>query len=315
MVWSLLGALAAACCFGVATVLEAVAARTTTPSEGVDPRLLVRLAANVPFMTGIGLDLLGFGLELAALRSLPLFVVQAIIAAALAVTAVVAGPVLKVRLRGAEWAAVLAVCAGLALLGSSAGREGPSHIGPAFHWTLLGCALVLLVAGAMAGRLTGTARSVTLGLVAGLGFGVVALAARVLTSLNPVDLLTDPAAYALAAAGVAALLFYATALQRGSVTSTTAAMVVAETVVPAAVGVVLLGDHTRPGLGPVAATGFVVAVAATLVLARFGEPHVPEPESGSGAASDGDAGSGAGSGALSGRSPGGDRSEPAHPAG
>ncbi|MFC4907326.1 hypothetical protein [Actinomadura gamaensis] len=284
MVWSLLGALAAACCFGVATVLEAVAARTTAPSEGVDPRLLVRLAANVPFVTGIALDLVGFLLELAALRSLPLFVVQAIIAAALAVTAVVAGPVLKVRLRAREWAAVLAVCAGLALLGSSAGREGPAHIGAGFHWTLLGASVALLVVGAAAGRLPGTARSVALGLVAGLGFGVVALAARVLTSLNPLDLLTDPASYALAAAGAAALLFYATALQRGSVTSTTAAMVVAETVVPAAVGIVLLGDHTRRGLAPMAVVGFVVAVAATLALARFGEPapsgHGPVPEQG-----------------------------------
>lgn len=306
MVWSLLGALAAACCFGVATVLEAVAARTTAPSEGVDPRLLVRLAANIPFVTGIGLDLLGFVLELAALRSLPLFVVQAIVAAALAVTAVVAGPVLKVRLRGAEWAAVLAVCAGLALLGSSAGPEGPAHVGQGFHWTLLGCSLALLAVGAAAGRLPGTARSVALGLVAGLGFGLVALAARVLTSLNPVDLLTDPASYALAAAGAAALLFYATALQRGSVTSTTAAMVVAETVVPAAVGVVLLGDHTRPGLAPVAAAGFVLAVAATLVLARFGEPHTPETHS--------EPAGGADAAPGSDRSPGGDRSEPAHPA-
>lgn len=294
MVWSLLGALAAACCFGVATVLEAVAARTTAASEGVDPRLLVRLAANVPFLAGIGLDLLGFVLELAALRSLPLFVVQAIVAAALAVTAVVAGPVLKVRLRAPEWAAVLAVCAGLALLGSSAGREGPAHVGSWFHWTLLACAVGLLAVGAAAGRLTGTARSITLGLVAGLGFGIVALAARVLTSLKPLDLLTDPAAYALAAAGAAALLFYATALQRGAVTSTTAALVVAETVVPAVVGIVLLGDHTRRGLAPMAVVGFVLAVAATLALARFGEPapsaHGPAPD------------------------PVGDRSEPAHPA-
>ncbi|MEV4256390.1 hypothetical protein AB0J52_24790 [Spirillospora sp. NPDC049652] len=311
MVWSLVGALAAACCFGVATVLEAVAARSTAPSSGVDPRLLVRLAANVPFLAGIGLDLLGFLLELAALRSLPLFVVQAIVAAALAVTAVVAGPVLKVRLRAAEWTAVLAVCAGLALLGSSAGREGPAHTGQAFHWTLLGCALALLVAGAAAGRLRGTARSVVLGLVAGLGFGLVALAARVLTSLNPLDLLTDPASYALAGAGVAALLFYATALQRGSVTSTTAALVVAETVVPAAIGVVLLGDHTRPGLAPMAACGFVLAVAATLVLARFGEPHTP----GSHADADTDAAGASGREPGPERSSGGDRSESAHPAG
>jgi hypothetical protein len=76
------------------------------------------------------------------------------------------------------------------------------------------------------------------------------------------------------------MLFYATALQRGSVTTTTAAVVVAETVVPAAIGIGLLGDQTRHV--PVALAGFVLAVAGTLTLARFGEPSPadrPTPES------------------------------------
>jgi hypothetical protein len=49
-------------------------------------------------------------------------------------------------------------------------------------------------------------------------------------------------------------------------------MVTGETVMPALVGVLLLGDQTRPGFSAVAVTGFVVAVLAALILARFGEP-------------------------------------------
>jgi phosphatidylserine synthase len=51
-------------------------------------------------------------------------------------------------------------------------------------------------------------------------------------------------------------------------------MVVGETVGPALVGVIWLGDRTREGLAWLAALGFVVAVAGALALARFGEAPV-----------------------------------------
>ncbi len=272
MLLSLLGAIGAAVCFGVATVLQAVAAREEPSSAGVDPRLLVRLLGRLPFVLGIGLDLLGFVAELAALRSLPLFVVQAAVASNLAVTAVVAVRVLHVRLNGGEWAAVGAVCAGLALLGLSAGHEAPAHVSLRFRLVLLACVVAVGVLGTAAGRLRGAARAAGLGAAAGLGFGFVAVGARVVRSLAPLDLLRDPATYAVAGGGLAAMLFFATALQRGAVTTTTAAVVVAETLMPALVGVLLLGDHTRHGFVWVAVAGFVLAVAGALVLARFGEP-------------------------------------------
>ncbi|GAA4606185.1 hypothetical protein GCM10023195_22020 [Actinoallomurus liliacearum] len=278
MVWSLLGAIAAAICFGTGSVLQALAARTTPTGAGVDPRLLVRLIRRLPFLVGTALDLLGFVAELAALRSLPLFVVQAVIAANLAVTAVVAAWVLHIRLSAREWGAVAAVCVGLALLGLAAGHENPASVSLAFRLALLGCAVAMAVAGLAAGRLRGETRSAVLGFVAGLGFGFVAIGARVLVSLSPLDLLRDPATYVVAGGGLSAFLFFATALQRGSVTTTTAAMVVAETVVPALVGVFLLGDGTRHGYAWSAVLGFLIAVAGTLALARFGEPAVETAE-------------------------------------
>lgn len=272
MLLSLLGAIAAAVCFGVASVLQAVAARSAPVGEGVDPRLLVRLLGRLPFLLGTCLDLLGFVAELAALRSLPLFVVQAAVAANLAVTAVVAVRALHARLSGAEWAAVAVVCAGLALLGLSSGHQNPAQVSLRFKLVLLACTAVVAVGGMLAGRLRGQARSVGLGLAAGLGFGFVAIGSRVLKSFAPLDLLRDPATYVVAGGGVVALLFFATALQRGSVTTTTAAVVVAETLMPAMVGVFLLGDGTRHGFTWVAVAGFVMAVAGALALARFGEP-------------------------------------------
>jgi drug/metabolite transporter (DMT)-like permease len=276
---SLLGAVAAAVCFGVASVLQAFAARAAPAGEGVDPRLLVRLFGRLPYVLGAGLDLLGFVAELAALRTLPLFVVQAAVAANLAVTAVVAVRVLRVRLSGREWTAVGAVCLGLAMLGLSSGHEHPAHVDVRFRLGMLACVVVIAVAGVLAGRLCDQAvRSSTLGLMAGLGFAFVAVGSRVVTRLAPLDLLRDPATYVVAAGGLVAMLFFATALQRGSVTTTTAAVVVAETLMPATVGVLLLGDRTRHGYAWVAAAGFVLAVAGALALARFGEPSA-EPAS------------------------------------
>jgi hypothetical protein len=120
------------------------------------------------------------------------------------------------------------------------------------------------------------ARTLVLGTVAGFGFGAVGVAARVLNGFAPLTLARDPAAYAVAAAGIVSFVFYATALEGGSVTVATSAVVLAETLPPAAVGVIFLGDTTRPGLTPVAAIGFAVAVASAVMLARFGEAdHAP----------------------------------------
>src|SRR5262249_16919463 len=104
-----------------------------------------------------------------------------------------------------------------------------------------------------------------------LGYGVLAVAARVLPGFHPHQLIRDPAAYALAAAGIVSFMLYATALEGGSVTVATAAVVLAETTPPAVVGVMFLGDHTRPGLGGLAVLGFSLAIACAVALARFGQ--------------------------------------------
>ena len=115
------------------------------------------------------------------------------------------------------------------------------------------------------------ARTLALGTIAGFGFGAVGIAARVLNGFAPLTLLRDPAAYAVVAAGIVSFVFYATALEGGSVTVATSAVVLAETLPPAVVGVLFLGDTTRHGLAPVAVTGFALAVASAVMLARFGE--------------------------------------------
>lgn len=268
-------ALGAAVCFGTATVLQAIAARSAAATgPGGDVALLWRALRQWRYLAGLALDGLGFVLQILALRSVPIYAVGAALAASLAVTAVVAARLLKVRLSRVEWAAVAVVCAGLALLGLAAGAEGDEE-GPAWlKWAMLGAAAGVLLLGAAAGRLPERGRALTLGLGAGLGFGVVEVSVRLIDGFSAGELFPNPATYALLLGGGAAFLLLTTALQRGSVTTATAGLVLGETVAPALIGVVWLGDRTRPGLGWLAILGFAVAVAGALALSRFGEAPV-----------------------------------------
>jgi drug/metabolite transporter (DMT)-like permease len=277
---SLVAALVAALCYGIASVIQAIAVReasnrTRTQAEGgrVDPGLVVRLLHQWRFLASLALDTTGFLAQLVALRRLPLFAVQAMVASNLAVTAVFASWLVGVVLTWREWLAVGGVVAGIGLLGSSAGAEGATQAGAVFKFALIVAIAGLGLIGVAAARLHEPFRTPVLGAVAGLGYGVLGIAARVLSGFAPLTLARDPASYAVIAAGIVSFLFYATALEGGSVTVATAAVVLAETLPPAIIGVIFLGDTTRPGLAPAAIAGFLLAVACAVMLARFGEAH------------------------------------------
>ncbi|MFD1661997.1 hypothetical protein ACFSL4_28370 [Streptomyces caeni] len=269
-------ALGAAVCFGTATVLQAMAARAAGTGGGGDAALLLRALRQWRYLAGLALDGLGFLLQIVALRSLPIYAVGAALASSLAVTAVVAARLLRVRLTRSEWAAAGVVCAGLAMLGLASGAEGNRDGSTVLRYAMLATALAVLALGTAGSRLPGRGRALALGLGAGFGFGVVEVAVRLIDALTPSVLLTNPATYALLLGGGAAFLLLTSALERGSVTVTTAGLVVGETVGPATVGVVWLGDRTREGLAWLAVLGFLVAVAGALALARFGEAPVAE---------------------------------------
>jgi drug/metabolite transporter (DMT)-like permease len=274
-------ALVAALCYGIAAVMQAMAVRAASRRTAdsanksrlgtVDPGLVVRMLHQWPFIASLGLDLIGFFAQLVALRQLPLFAAQAIIASNLAVTAVFAAWLIHLELAWREWLAVGGVILGVAMLGSSAGAHAVTGVSPQFKLALILAVAGIAAAGIAASRLPRSARTPVLGAIAGLGYGVLAVAARVLPGFSPHQLIRDPAAYALAAAGIVSFMLYATALEGGSVTVATAAVVLAETTPPAVVGVMFLGDHTRPGLGGVALLGFSLAIACAVALARFGE--------------------------------------------
>ena len=270
--WSYAAAGATAVCYGVATVLQAVGARRTARGA-LELGLLVRLARELPYVAGLALDGVGFVLSLVALRSLPLFLVQSVIAANVGVTAVVAVLVLHARLRRPEVVALLMLAAGLVLLAVAA---KPGHAHPLATWAqwLLLALLPAFVAGAVVGaRATTKAAAVALAAVAGSAFGVVGIAARGLDPSRPWwHAAVTPAGWAIAGFGVLGVVAFAAALQRGSVTVVAAVVAGSETVIPSVVGLVALGDATRAGLGPAAmVAGFVLALGAVVMLTPYAD--------------------------------------------
>jgi drug/metabolite transporter (DMT)-like permease len=289
MVASLVAALVSALCYGVAAVMQAIAIRSASrrparvqegdPAAGrVDPGLLLRLLGQWRFLISLGIDIVGFVAQLVALRRLPLFAVQAMVASNLAVIAVLAAWLMRARLAVAEWLAVTAVIVGVGLLGSSAGAQGATTVGPAFQIGLMVAVAGVGVAGVAAARLPAPFRTPVLGAIAGLGYAVLAVAARILPGFLPIQLVRDPAAYTLCAAAIVSFLMYASALEGGSVTVATSAVVLCETLPAAIVGVLFLGDTTKHGLIGLAIPGFILAIAGAVTLARFGEA-TDEPRS------------------------------------
>src|SRR5262249_13612050 len=154
-----------------------------------------------PYVAGLCLDGLGFLLALAAMRSLPVFAVEAIVASYVAVTAVLAAWLLGARPRPREWCAVAGVAIGLALLAMSASPQSRPFVGLVGRWALLATVLVLAGSAAALGRHRSPTGATVVGFVGGLIWGVVPIATRILPDLSVTGLVTDPAAYAIPAAG------------------------------------------------------------------------------------------------------------------
>ncbi|HEU5353176.1 MAG TPA: hypothetical protein VFU65_01885 [Actinocrinis sp.] len=277
MGWGLVAALVASLCYGVASVLQAVGARRVERAEQIDHRLLVRVLSSLPFLAGTGLDAVGLCFNLFALRNLTLFTVQALVNTNLAVTAVTAVVLLHAKMSRRDKLAVTAVIFGLILLCLAAGPEGSGTFDTGARYGLLVASASLATVAMVVANVFKQVHPAVLGALAGFLFGIFGISVRVIPSLAVERLVTDPAAYAAIIASVTGFMFFAGALQRGSVTATTAALVVGETAIPALVGLIALGDTTRRGFAPLGVLGFLLAVGGALALSRYGELVEPKP--------------------------------------
>jgi drug/metabolite transporter (DMT)-like permease len=261
-------ALAATVLNSVAGLLESDATRHLTRDRW--------LVTRPRYLGGLAVDGLGWATTVVALRYLPVFVVQAVLGGAIALTAIGARVVYGSALRRVDRLACAACVVGLVLVAGSAGPDRPAGPSSAAELALGAAAIVLVVALVAAWRAD---TAWLLALVAGLGFGGSSVAVRAVhlsVGESLVGLLGAPPLYLVIVFGVVGLVAYSRALERASLARVTAILLVTEVTVPGLAGIVLLGDSVRPGWWAAMSAGLVLAVAGVVVLA--GSPaQLPPP--------------------------------------
>lgn len=273
MLIAYLAALGCAVGYGLASVLQSIGAQRVEAGERLDPRSLARVATQLPYLVGLGLDGTSWLLSLVALAQLPLFVVQAVVAGAIGFVVFFSALIQKVRPTQRQIAFLVVLFVGLAGLAISGAPEEARRTTAAFSWAMCLAALAIGVAGIVAPRvLQGTRASAAMGTLAGLAFGGTALCARSLVAEVSVQDLRDPLLWAMALYGIMGLVFFAAALQRGAAMVATACLFTAETVVPSIIGMAVLGDEARSGMVLIAVGSFVLTVVAAVGLALISPP-------------------------------------------
>ena len=269
VVLSWLGAIVACLGYGVASVLQSVAAKRAAEVVGLTGLALI--IKQVPYLLGLAADGLGFAGNVVALQRLPLFLVQSIVAASVGVTAVIAS-LRGARLSWKDWASLAVLGLGLVFLTVTAVPTAAARISLIDDWIILVSAIVPAVVGLVGFRMKGRASAIVMSCAAGLGFTGVALASRGVGA-NGLSwtLLLDPLLWAIIVHGAIGMGFFTVALQRDSVILVTAISLVFEVVLPSSVGIVLFGDAIRPGDMPLAIAGFVLAISGAASLSRFAE--------------------------------------------
>ncbi|GIF18998.1 drug/metabolite transporter (DMT)-like permease [Actinoplanes tereljensis] len=251
--------------FAAASIFQAMGARR---SSGMANTLRHPL-----YLLGTFLDLVAWGCSMVALSELAVYLVESVLAGSLAVTVVAARVILKSRLRGIDVVAVAISVAALTVLAMSAGPQETVDTSSALRLAFCGAALLVALLGWVATKFAPP--GVVAGF-AGLCLGGAALVGRALTfpegafdsfGSGVLAVLTSPLVGALLVFGVAGMVLYADALQRGQVGPVTAVLWIAEVIAPSAVAVTFLGDTVRPGWEMISLGAGLVVVVMAVVLA------------------------------------------------
>ncbi len=273
-------ALASAASYGVASVLQHQAAEHQGEELALSAGLAVRLVRSPRWLLGNVGDVVGFVLQLLALRHGPVTLVEPLLVTSLVFAFPVAALVRHQRVPWAEPAAAVVVTAGLALFLAVA-RPGPGrgHVPTGELVALVAAtavvvgALVLLARGAERRR-----AGLLLAVAGGVSFGT--MAASVSITWHTIDAgvlhaLTTFGPYAVAVTGVAGIVLTQAAFSAGVLRLTLPTLTVVQPLVAVAIGVGFLTEKvSTAGLDPLwEVLGLAVMVVGVYALAQ---PEFPD---------------------------------------
>lgn len=263
---SLLVALLAAAANAVSSVLQRKGAMETPPERQSGLRVVVAQLHHPAFFGGFALLVVGFLCQATALSLGSLAVVQPVLAAELPITLLVASRIFRRALHRREWIAIAAMAGGLAAA-LVAARPTPGNRNPADVPLAIGCgsACAFLAIIAVVGwQLRGSPRAALLGITSGGLFGVTASLMTTVTvraQAGAATLFTSWQLYAMAAAGLAALIVLQQAYGAGVLNASQPGVTIADPIIAVILGVTIFGEQLRLGwLLPVeiAAVGAIV---------------------------------------------------------
>jgi hypothetical protein len=264
-------AVLAATLYSLGFSLQALDAREAPHEEHLRPALALGLLRRVRWLSGTGLSLLGWPLQVVALSLAPLVVVQPALAMGLPVLMILGERMLGEHAGRREHLAVGAIVLGVLGAGLCAPARTTTHA----DWltlalVLLGLALTSLLPYILL-RLGRSLPAVTM-LGAGLAFGWSGVATKLASDDLSHGYLLVAAAWALATAGSSAIatLSEMSSLQGRPAIQVAPVVFVTQTVVPIALAPVLFGERfsTTPLSGVPLAASLALVVAGAAVLAR-----------------------------------------------
>ena len=231
--------------------------------------LLTRLVRNGGWVLGLACDVAGYALQFVALGHGPMVVVQPLLVCGLLFALPLGAAWSGRRLRGRDWFAAVAVCAGLAafLTVASPGKGRSDMSSTVWLVLLVGSAAVSAVLVFAGSGRAPWQRSFLLSAAAGVIYGVSAaltVTSAHLLGIGLVVMLEHWQPYVLAAAGVIGMLVSQSAFQAGALDVSLPMMSVVDPVLSIIIGVTAFGESVSDT--PVA----VAAEAAALILMSVG---------------------------------------------
>ncbi len=269
IVWlSILAAMVGAISSGVATVLQKISADRAAKAKSMDAGLIFKLLKDWPYLTGIILDLISWGLTLVAVHNLALFVVQPILAFTIVVTVLVESLVFHRRLSRRTLAALGIIVFGLALLGLSASAQTTSDYSSMLRLIVITAPIAMVGLGAYYSKQKNRFSTLILSIVSGFAFGGASISGRMIVLEGSyLHQLYNPLVWAMIAYGIIAILLLTISLQRQLASIVIAVLITSETISAIAFGLIYLGDRPRPGFWIVMIIGALIATSGSLSVA------------------------------------------------
>jgi drug/metabolite transporter (DMT)-like permease len=247
-------ALVASCCFAVAAVIQQGAAARLPSGRAFDPAVLLRLIRKPVWLAGLAAVIAGFGCQAAALGLGRLVVIEPVLATSLLFALLLAARRARRALRPGEWAAALAVVAGLAVFLVAGQPTGGQRTAGAAALGLAAAVAVAVtgVCAVVAGRLPAARRALLLGVGGGAAAGATDALVKTVTVVGAGDvpsLFADVRLYLLIAVGLLTYTIQQNGYRAAGLAAFLPAFAVTEPVVGSLLGLIIYHERlsSQPG--------------------------------------------------------------------